>query len=163
MKSIMHEKDATCYLCILLNHNYRIHNYVEEHHVIYGKGNRPLSEKCGLKVYLCLGHHREGKEAVHKNWENDLILKKEAQRIFEKKHSRKEFRENFGINYMDIEDDVDPYSIPQEAEWGFVPLPEKNCLSCMDEHYIRIDKDAAAKELSQEQFNNMIDIMNRLA
>ena len=141
MKSIMHEKDGTCYLCILLNRDHRVHQYVEEHHVIYGKGNRPLSEKYGLKVYLCLGHHREGKEAVHKNWENDLILKKEAQRIFEKSHSRKEFMEIFGMNYRELEEDKDPYSIPEEAGWGFVPLPEEQGLVDMGERYRRVVRD----------------------
>lgn len=163
MKSIMHRKDGTCYLCALLNKNYSTYGYTEEHHVIYGKGNRPLSEKYGLKVYLCVGHHREGKEAVHKNWENDLILKKEAQRIFEKTHSRKEFREVFGINYMDIEEDCDPYSIPEEAGRGFVPLPREEGLEDMGKRYLKIDKNAAAKELSPEQFKNMLDIMEKLS
>lgn len=124
MKSIMHRKDGTCYLCTLLRNDCSTYSYTEEHHVIYGKGNIPLSEKYGLKVYLCIGHHREGKEAVHKNWKNDLILKKEAQRIFEKTHSRKEFIELFGINYRDVEEEADPYSIPEEAGRGFIPLTD---------------------------------------
>ena len=162
MKSIMHEKDGTCYLCMLLNRDDRTHSYVEEHHVIYGKGNRPLSEKYGLKVYLCLEHHRTSREAVHMNWENDLVLKKEAQRIFERTHSRKEFREIFGISYMDIEENEDLYSIPKEAGRGFIPLPEEKGLSDMGERYIRIDKMAAAKELSPEQFKNLLGIVETL-
>lgn len=161
MKSIMHEKDGTCYLCILLNRDYRTHQQVEEHHVIYGKGNRPLSEKYGLKAYLCPEHHRTGKQAVHMNRENDLILKKEAQRIFEKSHSRKEFREIFGINYMDVEDDEDPYSIAKEAGWGFVPLPETETAET-DEDFIRIDKKLAVEKLSDEQFRNLLDILYAL-
>ena len=137
MKSIMHEKDGTCYLCALLERNYETYSYLEEHHVIYGKGNRPLSEKYGLKVYLCVRHHREGKEAVHKNVHNDLILKKTAQRIFEKKHSRKEFMETFGQNYIDIEENEDIYTIPEEAGWGFIPLPEEKGLKGMGDRYIR--------------------------
>lgn len=139
MKSIMHEKDGTCYLCILLNKDYRTHQYVEEHHVIYGKGNRPLSEKYGLKAYLCPEHHRTSKEAVHMNVHNDLILKKQAQRIFEKTHSRKEFMETFGQNYIGIEEEQDPYSIPEEANWGFIPLPEKERTKA-DEGFLRIGK-----------------------
>ena len=105
--------------------------------MIYGKGNRPLSEKYGLKVYLCVRHHREGKEAVHKNVHNDLILKKTAQKVFEKKHSRKEFMETFGQNYIDIEENEDIYTIPEEAGWGFIPLPEEKGLEDMGDRYIR--------------------------
>lgn len=125
MKSIMHEKDGTCYLCMKLHRFYGKHGNTEEHHVIHGTANRKLSEKYGLKVYLCLNHHREGKEAVHRNRENDLLLKKDAQRAFEKKYSRKDFREIFGINYIDIEEDEDPYSIPRECGYGIIPLPEE--------------------------------------
>lgn len=161
MKSIMHEKDGTCYLCILLNRNYRTHQYVEEHHVIYGKGNRPLSEKYGLKAYLCPEHHRTSKEAVHKNVHNDLILKKTAQRIFEKTHSRKEFMETFDQNYIDIEEEQDPYSIPEEASWGFVPLPETDIILA-DEGFLMIDKKQAAEKLTDEQFRNMMNILDTL-
>lgn len=57
--SILHQKDGTCYLCIKLRKDYRIHPVVHEHH-IFGGPNRQISEAKGLKVYLCLEHHLWG-------------------------------------------------------------------------------------------------------
>lgn len=98
-KSIMHCKDGTCYLCIRLNQDYRYHRNLQEHHVFNGP-NRSKSEAEGLKVFLCLEHHTAGKEAVHINAENMLLLKREGQRIYEKTHSREEFIKEFGKNYI---------------------------------------------------------------
>lgn len=64
--SILHQKDGTCYLCIKLRKDYRIHPVVHEHH-IFGGPNRQISEAKGLKVYLCLEHHLWGHQAVHNN------------------------------------------------------------------------------------------------
>lgn len=57
-----------------------------------------------MKVYLCLEHHEEGKEAVHKNAENALLVKKAAQKAFEKKWPELDFMKIFGKNYLDEED-----------------------------------------------------------
>lgn len=85
-KSIMHNKqDGTCYLCIMLNRDYDRRYNLEEHHVIEGNPGRKLSEHYGLKVYLCMEHHRTSKEAVHKNEENRRKLERAAQEAFEKK------------------------------------------------------------------------------
>lgn len=54
-KSII-QKKKECIICNSLN--------VEEHHVFFGTANRKLSEKYGLKVYLCAEHHR-GTRGVH--------------------------------------------------------------------------------------------------
>mgnify|MGYP003295568855 CR=1 FL=1 len=103
MKSIMHEKDGTCYLCVLLHSNYSP-KVTQEHHVIFGIANRKQSEKYGLKVNLCLEHHEHGKEAVHMNAEIALILKKEAQKVFEEKYPNLSFLGVFGKNYLDDAD-----------------------------------------------------------
>lgn len=103
MKSIMHnKKDRTCYLCMMLHEDNSIKDVLQEHHVIYGSGKRKLSEKYGLKVYLCFFHHEYdgGKEAVHRNAEISEMLKQEAQRTFEKKYPKLSFREIFGKNYI---------------------------------------------------------------
>lgn len=103
MKSIMHnKKDRTCYLCMMLHGDNSIKAVLQEHHVIYGNGKRKLSEKYGLKVYLCFFHHEYdgGKEAVHRNTEISEMLKQEAQRTFEKKYPELNFREIFGKNYI---------------------------------------------------------------
>ena len=109
-KSIMHEKDGTCYLCMLLHSNYAIYNYTEEHHIFFGTSKHKLSEKYGLKVYLCTHHHRGdingSKEAVHNNKENNnsnLLLRAAGQREFEKTHTREEFREIFQENNLEQE------------------------------------------------------------
>lgn len=104
MKSIMQEKqEHTCYLCMMLHSDFS-RKQTQEHHVIFGTANRKLSEKYGLKVYLCHGHHEEGKEAVHKNAENALLVKKEAQKAFEKRWPNLDFRKIFGKNFLDESD-----------------------------------------------------------
>lgn len=101
MKSIMHNKqDGTCYLCMLLHEDYS-RKHTQEHHVFYGTANRKLSEKYGLKVYLCMEHHTHdgSREAVHRNHEIDARLKGIAQAAFEKEYNELCFQEIFGKNY----------------------------------------------------------------
>lgn len=119
MHSIMHEKDGTCYLCIRLHDDYSP-KLIQEHHVIFGTANRKLSEKYGLKVYLCLAHHEHGIEAVHMNAEIALILKKEAQKCFEEKYPDLSFLGIFGKNYLD--DEERQQSVKKSEQFGFIPL-----------------------------------------
>lgn len=103
MKSIMHNKaDRTCYLCMKLYEDYS-RKTVQEHHVIFGSGRRKLSERYGLKVYLCLWHHTAGNEAAHMNAEIANMLKAEAQKAFEEKYPEEDFLKIFGKNYRDID------------------------------------------------------------
>ena len=100
MKSIM-QTEKVCYLCgCAIPFGY--YDGLEEHHVFYGKANRPLSEKRGFKVWLC-GEtcHRNGRKAVHKNHETDLFLKRKAQEIYEATYgSREDFRQEFGKSFL---------------------------------------------------------------
>ena len=97
----MHNKeDGTCYLCMLLNWDYDRRYHLEEHHVIDGNPGRKLSEHYGLKVYLCIPHHRTSAEAVHKNTENRRMLERAAQEAFEQKYSHEKWMEVFGRNYI---------------------------------------------------------------
>lgn len=73
--------------------------YVEEHHVFFGHGRRELSERYGLKAYLCPAHHR-GPMGPHHNREFDLYLKRMYQKKFEETHSREEFMGLFHRNYL---------------------------------------------------------------
>ena len=76
--------------------------YVEEHHCIYGRGLRALSDKYGLVVPLCAEHHR-GQTGVHMqpNKGLDLHLKKLAQEKFEAHiGARNEFIRVFGKSYL---------------------------------------------------------------
>lgn len=98
MKSIMQQNDGYCYLCMKLNNDYGP-KFTEEHHAIMGTANRRISEKYGLKVYLCEYHHRLGPEAVHVNRANSLVVQMDAQEAFEKHFPDLNFRAIFGKNY----------------------------------------------------------------
>lgn len=94
----MQQDKVTCYLC---GQRAFFGNNLEEHHVIYGQGNRKLSEKYGLKVYLhgdtC---HRNGR-GPHNNEETRRRLCEDAQRAFEKTHgTRDDFRRLFGKSWL---------------------------------------------------------------
>lgn len=95
----MQEDNGECYLCKIL-HNDSSVKYTEEHHCIYGTANRKLSEKYGLKVYLCPEHHRTGSEAVHFNRNIDLLVKSLAEEAFIKRYPGKSFLKVFGRNYL---------------------------------------------------------------
>ena len=99
-KSILHDKDGTCYLCMRLNNDYRIHAYLEEHHVIPGAAGRRISEEYGLKVYLCMPHHRGSAAAVHKNHDNMLLIQRDAQQAFERTRTREDWMRTVGRNYL---------------------------------------------------------------
>lgn len=101
-KSIMHPKeDRTCFLCMLLEGNNKKHYWLHEHHIFGGNPNRTHSEEAGLKVYLCQEHHLHGKFAVHNNNDINVILHKMGQRAYEANHTRQQFIELFGENYLD--------------------------------------------------------------
>ena len=102
-QSIMHKKDGTCYLCMLLNNDYRKHDGLHEHHIFGGESNRNHSEAEGLKVYLCVEHHMTGKDAVHNAKNSQKVqerLHQIGQQEFEKTHTREEFRKIFGRSYL---------------------------------------------------------------
>lgn len=106
MKSILHNKaDGTCYLCQLLYQDYS-RKTVQEHHIIYGRGNRKLSEKYGLKVYLCYEHHEGSKDGVHFNREYADLLKQIAQRAFIKVYPDLDFMKIFRKNNLYEESNV---------------------------------------------------------
>ncbi len=101
MKSVMQNKEAgQCYLCRLLNRDYGIKRIRQEHHVMSGTANRTLSERYGLKVYLCPEHHLYGPKAVHSNAEVAELLHKEGQKAFMWIYPSLDFRKIFGKNYL---------------------------------------------------------------
>ena len=75
-------------------------NELEGHHIFYGNPNRQHSDDYGLIVELCSKHHRNGKTAVHNDYERNLELKQYAQREFEKVYSHEKFMEIFKRNYL---------------------------------------------------------------
>lgn len=82
-----------CFLCgTTLN--------LHDHHIFFGTANRKVSEKYGLKVWLCQEHHTGG-SGIHFNKGLDEGLKKLAQQKFEELYgSREEFREEFGKSVL---------------------------------------------------------------
>lgn len=107
MKSVIQRKeDRQCYICKNFLGDFSEKSDLEEHHVFEGVANRKLSEKYGLKVYLCRHHHtgdiNGSRDAVHSKGDNDfdLKLKQIAQVAFEQNHSREEFMRAFGRNYL---------------------------------------------------------------
>ena len=92
------QQDRYCYLCDLLEHRYMVRG-LQEHHV-FGGPNRTISEAEGLKCWLCLKHHTQGPEAVHKNIQNARILQQAAQQAYEQSHTREDFVGLIGRNYL---------------------------------------------------------------
>lgn len=98
MNSIIQKDKETCFLCGE-KANFQDGN-LEEHHC-FGGPNRKHSERYGLKVYLhAFKCHREGPIAVHKNKTSRLFVQIEAQKAFEKTHTREDFMRIFGKNYL---------------------------------------------------------------
>ena len=93
MKSIIQNKKK-CFIC---SKSYGLHN----HHIYFGVGKRPISERNGFKVWLCYEHH-EGTYGVHgtKGHELDLFLKQICQKRYEETHSRDNFIHLIGRNYI---------------------------------------------------------------
>ena len=97
--SILHSKESkTCYLCMKAG-DYTEKRGLEEHHIYTGP-RRAVSEEYGFKVYLCKSHHTVSAAAVHNNQDNMRLLQRECQEEWEKEHSRKEWMELMGRNYI---------------------------------------------------------------
>ena len=98
--SIMQDKsDKRCFLCMILDNDYRIHSYVEEHHVLYGS-RKWISDAYGLRVNLCRKHHRQDEDALHDNWEYSLLLKQRAQQAFIEAYPEEDWMKIVGKNYL---------------------------------------------------------------
>lgn len=92
-KSIMQQDDEKCYLC-------GGHGATEWHH-IFGAANRKKSEHYGLKVRLHHDCHNEPPNGVHFNREAMDYLHQAGQHAFQENYPEKDFREEFGRNYLD--------------------------------------------------------------
>ena len=90
-KSII-QHDKYCYLCYTTAG-------LECHHIFGGVANRPISEKYGLKVWLCHDCHTGTDGAQYNKWLN-MKLKQEAQRAFERDHTREEWMQLIRKNYL---------------------------------------------------------------
>lgn len=94
MKSVL-QNEKKCYVCYARDN-------LHDHHVFFGTANRKLSEKRGLKAWLCPRHHNMSNEGVHFNKQLDRVLKIEAQEYYEEHYgTREDFIKEFGKNYLD--------------------------------------------------------------
>lgn len=98
-KSILQTNKGICYLCARINGDCG-KKYTEEHHIIFGSGRREISEREGLKADLCIYHHRIGQQAVHNNAKMSDLLCRIVQEEYEKEHTREEWMEKCGKNYL---------------------------------------------------------------
>lgn len=93
MKSII-QHERQCLVCGSWN--------IEDHHIFFGVSKRKLSEKYGLKVWLCPTHHR-GHQGVHgrDGHKLDIEIKQLGQKSFEYHYgTREEFIKIFGRSYL---------------------------------------------------------------
>lgn len=97
MNSILQTNKNQCFKCKKIC-------ATEEHHIFDGNPRRKLSEKYGLKVYLCHDCHNRDKK--HKSIHFDSIEMLKLQQIGEQafidyyNKSIEEFIEIFGKNYL---------------------------------------------------------------
>ena len=94
MKSIL-QTERKCWVC---REYYNLHTVrgLEEHHILYGRGRRELSEREGLKVWLCHNHHNEPPLGVHYNPCSRRVLERAAQFAFDNLHGPGSFAKVFG-------------------------------------------------------------------
>jgi len=91
-KSIL-QKEKKCFVC-------GMDNVLHKHHIYAGVANRPLSEKYGCWVWLCPYHHNMSNHGIHADIELDKKIKQICQERFEETHTREEFMQIFGRNYL---------------------------------------------------------------
>lgn len=97
MQSILQRDTAKCALCG------RRGTVLDKHHVFFGRGNRPKSERYGLTVYLCHDScHIFGRHSVHADSSICRLLQQKAQRIAMQYYhwTVDDFRRIFGKNYL---------------------------------------------------------------
>lgn len=98
--SIMQDKsERRCFLSMLLDHDYRQYEYLEEHHVLFGS-DKWISDAYGLRVYLRPEYHRTGTLAVHNNQDIADLLKRYAQKCFMEEYPDLDWMEIVGKNYL---------------------------------------------------------------
>ena len=102
-----------------LDNNYRYHRVLHKHH-IYLAALRDISEAEGFYVWLCVAHHETDNNSVHSKKEIKRILQRDCQIEYEKNHTRQQFMELIGWNYLDEEEPKEK----EDEEPGFIFLDE---------------------------------------
>jgi hypothetical protein len=104
-QSILQMDGSYCYICALFDGDFTP-KQTQEHHIFPGTSLRAVSEENGFKVRLCRMHH-EGDEngvrlAVHHPEYNNYsrLLQQACQTKYEQTHTREEWMELVGRNYL---------------------------------------------------------------
>lgn len=92
MDSIM-QGEKICYLC---KTPFNLH----KHHIFRGIW-RANADRLGCWIWLCGYHHNLSDFGIHSRPELDLQIKRECQTVFEQTHTRQDFMNEFGRNYLD--------------------------------------------------------------
>ena len=70
-------------------------------HIYFGAGLRKISDDNGFTVWLTPEWHNMSSKGVHFNRQLDLHLKRLCQQKYEETHTRAEFMQLIGKNYLD--------------------------------------------------------------
>lgn len=89
--SILHSMEY-CYIC---------GKKKECIHEVYEGRNRQNSIKNGFCIGLCNEHHNMSNYSVHFNKDLQLKVKRDMQKKYEETHTREEFMNIIGRNYLD--------------------------------------------------------------
>lgn len=103
MKSIIQKDTEHCFLC---GRSRGADYYGLDCHHVYGGANRKLSEKYGLKVYLChTSCHIFGKDSVHQNAKKNRLVQMIVQQraMHHYGWSEQDFIRIFGKSYLGVE------------------------------------------------------------
>ena len=89
------QTEKECFIC-------SSQKWLECHHIFNGNPSRTLSEKYGLKVWLCHYCHNEKPYGVHHNANVNQCLKAKAQKVAMEHYgwTVDDFRRIFGKNYL---------------------------------------------------------------
>ena len=75
-------------------------NNLHKHHIYSGNGYRKISDQNGFWVWLRQDWHNGSDYGVHFNKQLDLKLKRICQAKYEETHTRDEFMQLIGRNYL---------------------------------------------------------------
>ena len=99
------------------------HTGLHKHHFVFGHFGafRKKAEHFGLWGYVCeQEHHEHGPESPHENKEVRKHLSQVAQRAFEEKYSHEMWMEEFGVNYLEDEEDEQDQVCEQTDGFRFI-------------------------------------------
>lgn len=92
-RSIVQDDEQSCYFCGRVG-------WLEKHHIFAGVANRRISENENFFVMICHDCHT-GKKGAQYDKDRSLMLKQEAQRAYERSHTRAEWMALIRKNYLE--------------------------------------------------------------